>query len=351
MLKLFCKLSIFQFSQILNRKCDHALTHIYDLLIIGGGPVGLFTAYFASMRNADVAIIESLPQVGGQANALFPEKEIYDIGGIPKIKAKQLIQQQLAQLELFQPEIKLSTTVDNIIEQADGNLLVTTNHGELQAKAVIIAIGTGSFAPRKLNNVYDPALEDNGQVTYFVKNLADFADQNVMVAGGGDSAVDWALALENVAQSVTIIHRRDQFRGLESSVQKLRDSTVKIMTPYLLNQVTPAADQLQIDLKKVKTDDHQVVAADKLLINYGFVSDSRLLRQWQLGLAGSKIKVNTKMETNRPKVYAVGDAVTYPGKLDLIAVGYAEAPIAVTTALQTIYPEKIQPLHSTSLFN
>lgn len=327
------------------------MTHIYDLLIVGGGPVGLFTAYFASMRNADVAIIESLPQVGGQANALFPEKEIYDVGGIPKIKAKQLIQQQLAQLDLFKPTIKLNTTVTNIIEQPDGHLTVQTNQGDLQTKAVIIAIGTGSFAPRKLNHVYDPVLETTGQITYFVKNLADFADQDVMVAGGGDSAVDWALALEDVAKSVTIIHRRDQFRGLESSVQKLRDSTVNIMTPYLLSEVTTAANQLQVDLKKVKTDDHQMITVDKLLINYGFVADSRLLRQWQLDLAGAKIKVNTKMETNRPRIYAVGDAVTYPGKLDLIAVGYAEAPIAVTSALQSIYPEKIQPLHSTSLFN
>ncbi|WP_461219635.1 NAD(P)/FAD-dependent oxidoreductase [Lapidilactobacillus salsurivasis] len=326
------------------------LTHKYDLTIIGGGPVGLFAAYFAGMRNADVAIIESLPQLGGQVAALFPEKMVYDVGGIAGIKAKDLIKQQEAQLALFPPTIFLKTEAQTIETDDDGDYVITTTQGDLHTRGIIIAIGTGAFAPRRLAFDYDPALETAGYLDYFVQDLETYRDRDVVIAGGGDSAIDWALALAPIARHVTLVHRRNQFRGLESSVTKLEESTVQIKTPYLISQLATDADQLVIDLKKVKTDDHEQLRADKLIVNYGFTADSRVLRQWGLELAGMKVKVNTQMATNRPRIYAIGDVVTYPGKLDLLAVGYAEAPIAVATALQTIYPEKIQPVHSTSLF-
>lgn len=325
--------------------------HVYDLLIIGGGPVGLFSAYYAGMRQADVAIMESLPQLGGQAATLFPEKIVYDVGGIPKIKAKTLVQQQIQQLAKFNPKLLLQTTAKEIQAQADGSYLVTTNQQPIAAKAIIIAIGTGAFAPRRLACPYDPDLEKKDQLNYFVDNLEKYRDQDVVVAGGGDSAIDWALALEPIASSVAIVHRRQQFRGLEASVARLQDSRVKIMTPYLIKGVTRAEQQLQLKLKKVKTTESTTLITDKLLVNYGFTADSRVLRSWGLDLQGNKIPVNSKMETNLKNIYAVGDVITYPGKLDLIALGYGEAPIAVTSALQSLYPEKIQPIHSTALFN
>lgn len=325
--------------------------HIYDLLIIGGGPVGLFSAYYAGMRQADVAIMESLPQLGGQAATLFPEKIVYDVGGIPEIKAKTLVQQQIQQLAKFNPEILLKTTAQAIERQADGSYRITTNHQPVVAKAIIIAIGTGAFAPRRLACPYDPELEKKGQLNYFVDDLEKYRHKNVVVAGGGDSAIDWALALESIANSVTIIHRRQQFRGLEASVARLQASNVKIMTPYLIKGVKGADQKLLLNLKKVKTTETTTLTTDKLLVNYGFTADSRLLRRWGLDLQGNKISVNSKMETNLKNVYAVGDVITYPGKLDLIALGYGEAPIAVTSALQSLYPEKIQPIHSTALFN
>ncbi|WP_261806708.1 NAD(P)/FAD-dependent oxidoreductase [Lapidilactobacillus luobeiensis] len=326
------------------------MDHKYDLLIIGGGPVGLFAAYFAGMRNANVAIIESLPQLGGQAAALFPEKIVYDVGGIPAIKAKDLIKQQQQQLSLFPPKIFLQTSAQDIQQDEDGDYTVTTDQGVLHARAIIVAIGTGAFSPRRLAFAYDPQLESAGYLNYFVQDLESYRDQDVVVAGGGDSAIDWALALEPIAHQVTIVHRRDQFRGLESSVSKLEQSTIQIKTPFLITQADQAVGKIQLDLKRVKTNEHEILTTDKLLVNYGFTADSRVLRKWGLTLSGPKIKVDTKMATNRPKIYAIGDAITYPGKLDLLAVGYAEAPIAVTTALQTIYPDKIQPVHSTSLF-
>ncbi len=327
------------------------LAHKYDLLIIGGGPVGLFAAYFAGMRNADVAIVESLPQLGGQVAALFPEKNIYDVGGIPGIKAKDLIKNQVTQLQAFSPKIFLETSVKDIEETPDGDYLVQTNHDPITARAIIIAIGNGAFAPRRLAFDYDPQLDHNGTVDYFISDLEACRGKKIAIAGGGDSAVDYALALEPIAAQVTIIHRRDQFRGLESSVTKMQNSSVNIKTPFLLNSLAQADDQLAVTLKRVKTNDLETLLVDKLIVNYGFTADSRILRQWGLDLKGVKVKVNTRMETNRPKIYAIGDAVDYEGKLDLIATGYGEAPIAVTTALQAVYPDKIRPAHSTSLFN
>ncbi|WP_404803144.1 NAD(P)/FAD-dependent oxidoreductase [Lapidilactobacillus bayanensis] len=327
------------------------MNHKYDLLIIGGGPVGLFAAHFAGMRNADVAIVESLPQLGGQVAALFPEKNIYDLGGIPSIKAKDLIQQQLVQLNAFAPKVFLNTSVTDIASDDNHDFVVTTTNEEIHAKAIIIAVGNGAFAPRKLAFDYDQQLERNGMINYFITELDQYRDKNIAIAGGGDSAIDCALALESIAKSVTIIHRRDQFRALESSVAKMNASTIRVKTPYLLNDLHEKGQQLQIDLKKVKTTGIETMMVDKLIVNYGFTADSRILRKWDLELNGVKVKVNTRMETSRPKVYAIGDAADYPGKMNLIATGYGEAPIAVTTALETIYPEKVQPLHSTSLFN
>lgn len=325
-------------------------THMYDISIIGGGPVGMFAAFYAGLRNADAHLIESLPRLGGQVSALYPEKDVYDVAGFPNIKAKQLVAELTDQLKEFAPAISLETTVQTITKEADGTFSIGTNRGTYRSKAVVIAIGNGAFAPRKLAFDYDHQLDER-RVHYFINDLEDYRDTDVAVAGGGDSAIDWALALEPIAKSVTIIHRRDQFRGLESSVEKMKASSIQIMTPYLLSALTETNDRLTIDLKKARTKEDASITADHLIVNYGFTADARILRDWPIDIKGATIPVNTNMATSTDLIYAIGDVVDYPGKMQLIASGFGEAPVAITQALQEIYPERKQPLHSTSLIH
>lgn len=323
--------------------------HIYDITIIGGGPIGMFATYYAGMRNADVQLIESLDQLGGQVSALYPAKRIFDIAGFPEISGAKLVTQLAQQMKRFEPDIKLNTTVESI-EQQDEIFELNTNQGTTYSKGVIIAIGNGAFSPRRLAFNYDRSLE-NERIYYFVKDPEVFKDQTVAIAGGGDSAIDWALELEKTAKQVYIIHRRDQFRGLESSVDQLKNSTVKILTPYLLKDLSNTEEGLNIQLGKVKSDEVTNLTVDKLLVNYGFATDNRVMRNWGIELEHNQVQVNQKMQTNIKNIYAIGDTVIYPGKVKLIANGFGEAPVAVTELLQTIYPERRQPLHSTQLFN
>ncbi|KRM34785.1 trxB1 protein [Agrilactobacillus composti DSM 18527 = JCM 14202] len=330
------------------KETEH-MEHVFDITVIGGGPVGMFTAFYAGLRNADVHLIESLPELGGQTGALYPEKEIYDVAGFPHIKGKLLVQQLESQMRAFDPQITLDTAVTNIAQAGD-QFKITTSKATYYSKSVIIAIGNGAFAPRKLAFDYDSRL-DHHQVDYFVHDLDDYKDLDVAIAGGGDSAVDWALTLNDIAKSVTIIHRRDKFRGLESSVKQLMTSNINVKTPFLLEGLGLDDGKLKIDLKKMKSDDHDALLVDKLLVNYGFTSDSRILRQWAIDLQGTDVLVDNHMQTSRPLIYSVGDSAYYNGKVKLIASGFGEVPTAVNHALETIYPERKQPLHSTSLFN
>ncbi|MFD1671693.1 NAD(P)/FAD-dependent oxidoreductase [Agrilactobacillus yilanensis] len=325
------------------------MTHIYDITVIGGGPVGMFATFYAGLKSADVHLIECLPQLGGQVEALYPEKEIYDIAGFPQVKGKDLISQLQSQIDNFDPDISLNTSVQSINYQATDKVFeIETNHETYYSKSVIIAIGNGAFAPRKLAFEYDHQL-DGDYVSYFVKDLSKFKGHDVAIAGGGDSAVDWALALKDIAKSVTIIHRRDKFRGMESNIEKMENSSVIVKTPFLLDSLDLVSDKLAIGLKQLKADHHETLTVDKLLVNYGFTSDSRILRKWDLTLAGSDIEVDNNMESSRPLIFSVGDITTYKGKVKLIAAGFGEVPTAVNHALETIYPDRKQPLHSTSL--
>lgn len=324
------------------------MTHLYDITVIGGGPVGLYATFYAGLRNADVHLIESLPQLGGQVGALYPEKEIYDVAGFPHIKGKDLVTQLQDQMAEFHPTISLNTSV-TAIEETQGHYVLKTDRGSFATRAIIIATGKGAFAPRRVTFDYDPDLNDT-HVHYFVKDLEAFKNQNIAVAGGGNSALDWAMALSDIAASVTVIHRRDTFRGLESSVNKLQAAGVHLKTPYLMDALTWEKDHLAIGLKKMHSDDHTVLKADHLLINYGFTSDSRILRDWQVKLTGGNVFVDAQMATSRSLIYAVGDTSTYEGKANLIAAGFGEVPTAINHALETIDPQRKQPLHSTSLF-
>lgn len=326
-----------------------SVQHVYDITVIGGGPVGMFAAFYAGLRQADVLLLESLDELGGQTGNLYPAKILYDIGGFPHVSGKDLVAQLKTQLMHFKPDVKTATEVQTIDEADDGTFILHTSQGDFHTKTVIVATGGGAFTPRKLAVDYDPALEGQ-QLFYFVQDLETFRDQEVAIAGGGDSAIDWALALEPIARHVTLIHRRSKFRGLEASVAALEKSSVTIETPYLIEAVTHENKRLAVRLKEVRGEDQPTLTVDKLLVNYGFVTDKRHLQAWQFKTDRNGILVDSQMQTSRPGIFAIGDAVSYAGKLPLIASGFGEAPTAINEALSRLYPERRQALHSTQLY-
>nr|WP_125585704.1 NAD(P)/FAD-dependent oxidoreductase [Lacticaseibacillus jixianensis] len=326
-------------------------SHTYEITVIGGGPVGMFAAFYAGLHSADVALVESLADLGGQTGNLYPAKILYDIGGFPGISGEDLVKQLTIQATHFHPAIITGTTVQAIDRQADGTFVLQTSQAPIRTKTVIIATGGGAFTPRRLAVDYDPALDDQN-VLYFVRRLADFDGQTVAIAGGGDSAIDWALALAPRAKQVSLIHRRDQFRGLEANVAALKNSSVVLHTPFLIDSVTKANnEQITVSLKEVRGERTETLTVDKLLVNYGFMSENKQLRDWAVALDRGKIKVNSQMATSREGVFAIGDAASYPGKLDLIASGFGEAPIAVNEALAYLYPDRRRALHSSQLYH
>ncbi|KZR59668.1 NAD(P)/FAD-dependent oxidoreductase [Pseudobacillus badius] len=322
---------------------------VFDITIIGGGPVGLFTAFYAGMRQASVKVIESLPQLGGQLSALYPEKYIYDIAGFPKVRAQELVDQLMEQMNQFETAVCLGESVESIVRTADGVLAITTNQKTHYAKAVIITAGNGAFQPRKLKIEGEEKFE-NTNLHYFVRDLSQFTGKKVAVFGGGDSAVDWALMLEPVAEKVTLIHRRDTFRAHEHSVEQLKQSSVRILTPYVPTGLAGEERVETVIVKEAKTGEPLELEVDDVLVNYGFVSSLGPIKEWGLEIDGHSIVVNSCMETSIEGIYAAGDICTYEGKVKLIASGFGEAPTAVSNAKVYIDPQaKVQPLHSTSV--
>jgi ferredoxin/flavodoxin---NADP+ reductase len=324
---------------------------VYDITIIGGGPAGLFTAFYGGMRQASVKIIESLPQLGGQLSALYPEKYIYDVAGFPKVRAQELIDNLKEQMAKFEPATALEQSVEKLEKQEDGTIKLTTDKEVHYTKSVIITAGNGAFQPRRLE-LESAAQYEGKNLHYFIDDLNQFAGQKVAVLGGGDSAVDWALMLEPIAEQVTIVHRRDKFRAHEHSVENLQNSKVDIKTPYVPTELIGDGNTIsQIVLQDANGDDTVNVDVDAVICNFGFVSSLGPIKEWGLEIEKNSILVNSKMETNIPGVYAAGDICTYEGKVKLIATGFGEAPTAVNNAKSYIDPKaKTQPLHSSSMF-
>lgn len=327
-------------------------TKIYDITIIGGGPVGLFAAFYAGMRKASVKIIESLPQLGGQLSTLYPEKYIYDIPGFPAVRAQELVNNLTEQMQPFDPTVCLGEAVQAVEKQADGTFEITTETDIHYSKSIIITAGNGAFQPRRLE--LEEAKQYEGKnLHYFINDLSRFSGRRVAVCGGGDSAVDWALMLEPIAAEVSIIHRRNAFRAHEHSVSKLEMSNVKIMTPFIPTSIVGDESGLSaIALDEVKGDKKELLEVDDFIINYGFVSSLGPIKDFGLDLERNSIVVNSKMETNIPGIYSAGDICTYDGKVKLIATGFGEAPTAVNNAMHFIDPKaRVQPMHSSSLFD
>lgn len=322
------------------------MSELYDITIVGGGPVGLFAAFYANLRQAKVQIIDSLPQLGGQPAILYPEKQILDVPGFPNLTGEELTNRLLEQLKGFDTPAHLNETVLDI-EKENDVFKITTTKGTHTSKAVIIAMGGGAFKPRPLEL---EGVEGYKNIHYHVSNIQQYAGQRVTILGGGDSAVDWALAFEKIAPT-TLVHRRDNFRALEHSVQALQESSVSIKTPFVPSQLMGDGQILnKLEITKVKSDETETIELDHLFVNYGFKSSVGNLKNWGLELNRHKIIVNSKQESSQPGIYAIGDCCYYEGKVDLIATGLGEAPTAVNNAINYIYPEqKVQPKHSTSL--
>jgi ferredoxin/flavodoxin---NADP+ reductase len=325
---------------------------VYDITIIGGGPTGLFTAFYGGMRKASVKIIESLPQLGGQLSTLYPEKYIYDVAGFPKVKAQDLVNNLKEQMAQFEPTVCLEQAVENVEKQADGVFKMTTDKEVHYSKTIIITAGNGAFQPRRLE-LEGASTYEGKNLHYFIDDMQYFAGKKVVICGGGDSAVDWALMLEPIAEKVTLVHRRDKFRAHEHSVDELHKSSVEIKTPFVPTEVIGDDEKVnQLVLEEVRGDQKEALDLDELIVNFGFVSSLGPIKDWGLEIQKNSIVVNSKMETNIPGIYAAGDVSTYEGKVKLIASGFGEAPTAVNNAKAYMDPKaRVQPLHSTSLFS
>ncbi|MGM8365177.1 NAD(P)/FAD-dependent oxidoreductase [Virgibacillus sp. W0181] len=324
---------------------------IYDITIIGAGPAGLFTAFYGGMRQASVKIIESLPHIGGQLTALYPEKYIYDVAGFPKIRAQELVDNLGEQLKTFDPTIILGQSIEEVERLDDESFKIRASNGEMHyTKTIIITAGNGAFQPRRLN--IDSCAQFEGiNLHYYVKNMDHFKDQHVLLLGGGDSAVDWALMLEPIAKKVTLVHRRNEFRAHEHSLNQLFASDVEILTPYIPVEMDGNGKIEHVTLQETRGDNQVELQPDSILCNYGFISKLGPIKNWGLDIERNSIVVNSKMETNIPGIYAAGDINTYPGKVKLIATGFGEGPTAINNAIQYIDPSaRRQPKHSTSMF-
>ncbi|HLQ72856.1 MAG TPA: NAD(P)/FAD-dependent oxidoreductase [Bacillota bacterium] len=324
---------------------------VYDVTILGAGPAGLFTAFYGGMRQASVKLIESLPHTGGQLTALYPEKYIYDVAGFPKVRAQDLVDNLNEQIKTFDPTIVLGQSIEQVEKQEDGTFKLIADNNEVHySKTIVITAGNGAFEPRRLN-VSDCDKFEGKNLHYFVKDMNQFKDEHVLLLGGGDSAVDWALMLEPIAKKVTLVHRRDEFRAHESSLAQLEASSVDILTPYVAEEVHGTDTIEKMILKEARGENKIEIDVDSVICNYGFISKLGPIQNWGLEIERNSIVVNSKMETNIPGIYAAGDINTYPGKVKLIATGFGDGPTAINNAMQYIDPKaRRQPKHSTSMF-
>ncbi|WP_277424215.1 NAD(P)/FAD-dependent oxidoreductase [Cohnella candidum] len=320
-----------------------------DVAIIGGGPAGMFAAFYGGMRQMSVTLIESMPQLGGQLAALYPEKYIYDVAGFPKVTAQELVDNLKKQMELFQADIRLEEKVLQVVKKKERLFEIVTDVSTIHARAVIITAGVGAFEPRKLE-LPEAARFEKANLHYFVGDLEKFRGLNVLLSGGGDSAVDWALMLEPIAKSVTLVHRRDKFRAHEHSVELLNQSSVKIITPTEITALHGESAIERVTLTDVKSGAQTELEVDAVIVNFGFISSLGPIAEWGLEIDGGSIKVDSRMESSVPGIFAAGDITTYPGKLKLIAVGFGEAPTAVNNAKVYIDPDaKLSPGHSSNM--
>ena len=315
-----------------------------DILIIGAGPTGLFTVFEAGLLKLRCHLIDALPQVGGQCSEIYPKKPIYDIPAFPEILAGDLTKNLLEQIKQFEPTFTLGERAETIDKQEDGSFIVTTNKGtKHHAPIVAIAGGLGSFEPRKppIPNIAN--FEDKG-VAYMIREPEVYRNKKVVISGGGDSALDWAIFLTDVASEVTLIHRRNEFRGALDSVDKVQE----LKNAGKIRLITPAEVKGIIGTDKVtgvsvaQNGKESIIETDYFIPLFGLSPKLGPIANWGLDIEKNAIKVNNALDyqTNIPGIYAIGDVNTYPGKLKLILCGFHEATLMCQSAYKRIFPNK-----------
>ena len=326
---------------------------IRDITIIGGGPAGLFALFYAGMRGASAQVVDALQEPGGQLTALYPEKYIFDVAGFPKVLAKDLVRSLVEQARQFPGPIHCDQRVTALREE-DGHFVLVTETDEFPTRAIVISAGIGAFSPRRLPQACAEPWYGKG-VYDRVSNPDDYAGQHVVIIGGGDSAFDWADQLRGKAKSVALVHRSDRFRAHAATITAVQAAAERGETAIhtfheLADVVSENGRIVALELKDIKANTTKRVPADVVLPMLGFVSDIGPLAEWGLSLEKDEIQVNSQMETGRAGIYASGDITTYPGKLKLIATGFAESATAVNQAVHFVYPEKkVNPGHSSNL--
>lgn len=316
-----------------------------DILIIGAGPTGLFAVFEAGLLKLKCHIIDALPQPGGQLAELYPKKPIFDIPGFPEVLAGDLVDNLMEQIKQFQPGFTLGERAEEIETLEDGTFIVTSSKGKkFHANSIAIAGGLGSFEPRKplINDI--EFYEDKG-IKYFIKNPEKFRDKRVVIAGGGDSALDWSIFLSNVASEVTLVHRRNEFRGALDSVEKVQElknqGKIKLITPGEVVGLNGAERLESVDIEDDKGA-HRKVETDYFIPLFGLTPKLGPIANWGLEIEKNAIKVDNALDyqTNIPGIYAIGDVNTYPGKLKLILCGFHEATLMCQSVYQRMNPGK-----------
>jgi ferredoxin/flavodoxin---NADP+ reductase len=320
-----------------------------DLLIVGAGPTGLFAAYYAGFREMSIAIVDSLPEAGGQVTAMYPEKKIFDVAGFPSIIGRDLVAALVEQADQFKPTYLLGQKARSVTAADGGGYDVGLEDGAvIRAGAILITAGMGEFSPRPL-----PAGDGwlgRGMV-HFVPSLEEHRDQDVVVVGGGDSAFDWALSLHDIARSVTIVHRRNKFRAFAATVRQVRELGVPIITDAQVVALRGNDSGLaEVELTVASDPGPVVLPAQTVVAALGFTADLGPIESWGLEIVRRAIAVDTTMKTARDRIYAAGDIAAYPGKVKLIATGFGEAATAVNNIAVALNPEAhLFPGHSSDV--
>ena len=328
-----------------------------DIIVIGAGPVGLFTVFEAGLLGLNCTLIDNLDRPGGQCAELYPEKPIYDIPGVPFQTGQEHVNALLKQIEPFEYDLYLDQRVDSLNQIQDGDddywEVITTENKKFISKNIFIAAGAGSFEPRRPPNIDNPDQYINKGVSYAVRSVDQYKDKNIFIFGGGDSALDWTVELSKTAKSVSLVHRRDAFRGAQHTEEMMRElvknGKVNLLTPYLIDSIKGNEKVEGVTLKNFESNEIESHDADELIFLFGLNKKLGPLLEWDLELNGKKISVNTEnFQTNKEGIFAVGDINDYPGKMDLILSGFHETTLAVQEAYKRINPGERVPFGYTT---